>query len=180
MNKIDMYKRKALNSIILVIEFFNSPHETGRLTTTLILLNHSLEMILKATILNHGEEIRGEEGYTRSMDRCINILHSGTPDNRGLSIITENQKTTLKEISSHRDEAIHGNSILSEERLYACTRSGFSIFDEILSHEFGENTNDYLPDRVLPIAGRPLKRIDLIYKKEIETVRELIEQGARE
>lgn len=48
-----MYKSKAIDSMILVIEFFNRPHETGRLNTILVLLNHSLEMLLKSIIINH-------------------------------------------------------------------------------------------------------------------------------
>lgn len=175
-----MYKSKAVDSMVLVIEFFNRPHETGRLNTILILLNHSLEMLLKSIIINNGLEIRDNEGYTKSMYNCINILRSGTEEYETLAMISENQKTTLLEISSHRDEAIHGNSILGEQRLYACARSGLSIFDELLLSEFEEGINDHLPDRVLPLAGRPLRRIDLIYEQEVESIRELIEEGARE
>ncbi|MEA3253347.1 MAG: hypothetical protein U9Q17_00185 [Chloroflexota bacterium] len=47
--------RKACDSLMLSMEFFNRPHDLGRATTTLILLGHTFEMLLKASIVvnNH-------------------------------------------------------------------------------------------------------------------------------
>jgi hypothetical protein len=43
-----------MESLLLSIEVFNRPQERGRTATTLILLDHSFEMLLKAGILHRG------------------------------------------------------------------------------------------------------------------------------
>jgi hypothetical protein len=180
MAETDMYKKKSTDSMVLVIEFFNRPHEVGRLSTILILLNHSLEMLLKGILLKHDQDIRKENGHTIPFEECIDTLYNGTRDDQSLAMLSEEQKTTLEEIQAHRNEATHGNSILSEQRLYAYTRSGLSIFDSLLLDEFGEQLNDFLPNRVLPISGMPLKHLDIIYEEERQKIEKLLEQGARE
>lgn len=95
-------------------------------------------------------------------------------------MLSEDEKTSLEEISTHRNEAMHGNSVIGEQLLYAYTRSGISIFDSLLNEEFDESLNDYLPNRVLPISGMPLKYLDIIYQEETDEIRELLDQGARE
>jgi hypothetical protein len=39
---------KACDSLLLSIELFNRPHDRGRVTGTLIQLDHAFEMLLKA------------------------------------------------------------------------------------------------------------------------------------
>lgn len=180
MSEAEMYKEKATDSMILVVEFFNRPHDTGRLTSVLIHLNHSIEMLLKSTLLEHNHDIRKENGHTIELSKCISLLHGGTRDDPNLDLLTEDEKTSLEEIATHRNEAMHGNSVIGEQLLYAYTRSGISIFDSILGEEFDESLNDYLPNRVLPISGMPLKHLDLIYKEETEEIRDLLDQGARD
>jgi hypothetical protein len=48
---------KACDSITLSIEFFNRPHDIGRATATLILLDHAFEMLLKASPIDCGGHI---------------------------------------------------------------------------------------------------------------------------
>lgn len=175
-----MYKEKAIDSLILVVEFFNRPQETGRLYSVLIHLNHSIEMLLKSILLKHNYGIRSDDGYTIDISKCISVLHSGTQDDPSLNLLSDNEKLTLKEIAAHRNEAMHGNAVISEQLLYSYTRSGISIIDSLLGEEFEESLDDHLPNRVLPISGKPLKHLDIIYDEEVEKIQELLEQGSRE
>lgn len=180
MSEAEMYKEKATDSLILVIEFFNRPHDTGRLASVLLHLNHSLEMLMKSILLEHGQEIRKDNGHTIELSKCISLLHGGTTDDPSLEMLSEDEKTSLEEISAHRNEAMHGNSLIGEQLLYAYARSGISISDSLLNEEFDESLSDHLPNRVLPISGMPLKHLDIIYQEETEEIQELLDQGARE
>lgn len=175
-----MYREKATDSLILVIEFFNRPHDTGRLASVLLHLNHSIEMLLKAILLEHGQDIRKDNGHTIELSKCLTLLHGGTRDDPSLDMLSEDEKTSLEQISTHRNEAMHGNSVIGEQLLYAYARSGLSIFDSLLNQEYDESLSDYLPNRVLPISGMPLKHLDIIYKEETEEIQELLDHGARE
>lgn len=180
MSEAEMYKEKATDSLILVIEFFNRPHDTGRLASVLLHLNHALEMLMKSILLEHGRDIRKENGHTINFSRCVTLLYEGTADDSALDMLSEDEKTSLEEISTHRNEAMHGNSTIGEQLLYAYARSGISIFDSLLNEESNESLNDHLPNRVLPISGMPLKHLDIIYQEEKEEIQELLDQGARE
>lgn len=166
--------------MILVVELFNRPHDTGRLSSVLIHLNHSVEMLMKSILLEHDHDVREGEGETIDMGKCINILHSGTREDSSLNLLSEDEKTTLEELAGHRNEAIHGNSVIGEQLLYAYTRSGLSIIDSLLAEEFDESLSEHLPERVLPISGAPLKHLDVIYEEETEKIQELLEEGARD
>lgn len=180
MSESEMYKKKATDSLVLVIEFFNRPHDTGRLASVLFHLNHALEMLMKSILIEHGRDIRKENGHTIDFSRCITLLHEGTTEVPGLEMLSVDDKTSLEEISTHRNEAMHGNSIIGEQLLYAYARSGVSIFDSLLDEEFNESLSDYLPNRVLPISGMPLKHLDIIYHEEKEKIEELLNRGARD
>lgn len=54
--------RKAIDSLVLSVEVFNRPHDRGRVTTTLILLDHAFEMLLKAAIRHKGGRIHERRG----------------------------------------------------------------------------------------------------------------------
>jgi hypothetical protein len=180
MDESQMYKEKAEDSLLLVVELFNRPHETGRLSAVLLHLNHSMEMLLKAILLEHDYEIRKDNGHTIDMSKCIEVLNGGTRDDPDLDLLSEDEKITLNEISSHRNETMHGNSVISEQLLYGYARSGLSIIDGLLNEEFNESLDDILPSRVLPISGSPLKHLDIIYQEETEKIQELLDQGARD
>jgi hypothetical protein len=180
MSEAEMYKEKATDSLILVIEFFNRPHDTGRLSSVLLHLNHALEMLMKAILLEHGRDIRKDNGHTIEFSECITPLHGGTASDPDLDILSEDEKTSLEEIVTHRNEAMHGNTVIGEQLLYAYARAGISIFESLLEEEYDDSLSDYLPNRVLPISGMPLKHLDIIYEEEKDEIQELLNQGARE
>lgn len=174
-----LFKEAATDSLQLVVELFNRPHDTGRDFSTVILLNHSLEMLLKSIIKGHGIKVR-KDGHIVTFGKCINCLENGRRDAPELAYLSEEQVLTLKDIASQRNEATHGTLNISEQRLHGFARSGLTIFDELLDEFYDESVGEYLPDRVLPLSAMPLKRLDLIYREEYDSVRELLEQGAEE
>src|SRR5260370_39842087 len=63
---------KACDSLILSIELFNRPFERGRISGSLIHLDHGFEMLLKASILHRGGGIREKrEKQTIGFDACV-------------------------------------------------------------------------------------------------------------
>lgn len=175
-----LFKEAATDSIQLVVELFNRPHNVGRDFATLVLLNHSLEMLMKGIIEDNGVSVRKDNGHTIGFSDCINKLENGDREAPELATLSEEQALTLRDINSQRDEATHGVLNVSEQRLHGFARSGLTIFDELLNEFYNESVGDYLPDRVLPLSAMPLKRLDVIYLEEFESVRELLEEGSME
>jgi len=56
--EVRLLLKKAVNSLILSVDHFNRTWDTGRVEATLIMLDHSFEMLLKAAILHRGGQIR--------------------------------------------------------------------------------------------------------------------------
>ena len=97
-----LLKQKSLNSLTLSIDHFNRPWDVGRTDAVLMLLDHSFEMLLKATILHRGGRIRdlGEKN-TIGFDTCVRRALS-TPK---VQFLTEEQALTLQAINGLRDAA---------------------------------------------------------------------------
>ncbi len=64
---------KSIESLVFSIEIFNRPHNEGRITGSLIFLDHSFEMLLKAGIIDRGGAIREKRGdkNTIGFDACV-------------------------------------------------------------------------------------------------------------
>ena len=50
--------QKAIDSLTLSIELFNRPNDCGRIHGVLIFMDHSFEMLLKASIIHKGGKIK--------------------------------------------------------------------------------------------------------------------------
>ena len=66
---------KAVDSLVLSIEFFNRPVERARADSVLILMDHAFETLLKAAIVHQGGRIRARRD-------CA-------PENAAIKIIAE-------------------------------------------------------------------------------------------
>jgi hypothetical protein len=67
-----LLQHKACDSLVLSIELFNRPHDRGRVSGTLIHLDHAFEMLLKAGILHRGGRIRDKRAKeTIDFDACV-------------------------------------------------------------------------------------------------------------
>ncbi len=171
-----LLKKKATNSLLLSIEQFNKPFDTGRIEAVLILLDHSLEMLLKAAIIERGGKIH-EKGSSQTIgfDKCLRI---GLSTER-ISFLTDEQVIALQSINNMRDAAQHYLLDIGEEQLYLQAQTGITIFRTILLDVFSENILDVLPPRVLPISTIPPKNIEALFSNEIEHIKQLLAPGRR-
>ncbi|MXV90327.1 MAG: hypothetical protein F4121_10765 [Acidimicrobiia bacterium] len=171
-----LLRNKAVDSLVLSIEFFNRPVERARADSVLILMDHAFEMLLKASIVHRGGRIRERRAkQTIGFDACVR---------RGLSdgerrFLSEEQALTLQTINALRDAAHHYLLEISEQQLYLHTQAGVTLFADLLESVFDESLSDHLPDRVLPVTANPPQELDLLVASEVEQISALLEPGRR-
>jgi hypothetical protein len=102
---------KACDALVLSIELFNRPHDRGRLSSTLIQLDHGFEMLMKAAILHRGGRIREKRAKeTIGFDACVRrSLSDGK-----IKYLSEEQALVLQTINGLRDAAQHHLLDISE------------------------------------------------------------------
>lgn len=171
-----LLKEKATSSLLLSIDHFNRPWDVGRLEAVLILLDHSFEMLMKASILNRGGRIRElREKNTIGFDACVRRALSS----HGVKFLSEDQALVLQSINGLRDAAQHHILDLSEGQLYLHAQSGVTLFRDILRDVFGEDLAQLMPERALPISTvAPVDPI-MMFTNEMEEVRRMLAPGTR-
>jgi len=93
---------KACDALILSIELFNRPHDRGRVSGTLIQLDHGFEMLMKAAILHCGGRIREKRAKeTIGFDACVRRSLS---DSR-IKYLAEEQALVLQTINGSRSNS---------------------------------------------------------------------------
>lgn len=167
---------KSVDSLVLSIEHFNRPFDRGRVSTVLILLDHSFEMLLKASIVHKGGRIRPPRAaQTIGFDACVRIaLSDGT-----IKFLTEEQAITLQMINGLRDAAQHDLIELSEHQLYLHAQSGVTLFRDIVKKVFSLDLASALPSRVLPISTVAPSDIDILFDSEVGEITKLLAPGRR-
>lgn len=167
---------KATDSLMLSIELFNRPHDVGRSTTTLILLDHTFEMLLKASIIHRGRRIREKRAKeTFGFDKCVRCALS---DNN-IKFLTEEQALTLQGINNLRDAAQHHLLDISENHLYIHVQAGLTLFRDLLTQVFSRNLCELLPNRVLPVSTSAPMDLIALFDSEIAEVVKLLQPGSR-
>lgn len=167
---------KAVNSLLLSIDHFNKTSDTGRAEAVLIFLDHSFEMLLKASLVERGSQIR-EKGAknTIGFDHCIRkALTEGD-----VKFLIEEQALNLQIINNYRDAAQHYLLDISEQLLYTTAQTGLTLFRTILKNVFGKELADYFPERVLPVSTTPAVDIAELFHNEVEAIRILMQPGKR-
>ena len=167
---------KACDSLILSIEFFNRPHEVGRVSSTLILLDHAFEMLLKAGILHRGGHIREKRANeTIGVKSCIRrALSDGT-----IKFITEEQALALQNINDLRDAAQHHLLDISENQLSMHAQAGLTLFRDLLKQVFNRDICDLLPNRVLPLTTSAPMNLEVLFDSETSEIVKLLQPGSR-
>lgn len=167
---------KAIDSLILCVEIFNRPYDRGRQTATLIFLDHSFEMLLKASILQRGGKIKENNSkHTIGFDACVRLSLS----NGKIKFLSDDQALLLQSINSLRDAAQHHILDISEGQLYLQTQGGLTLFRDILRTVFKQELALELPKRVLPIATEIPMDLQTLFEVEIEEVKQLLRPGRR-
>ena len=167
---------KGCDSVLLSIEFFNRPHDRGRVSSTLILLNHAFEMLLKAALVHRGGRIReARANQTIGFDTCVRRgLTAGE-----LKFLTEEQALLLQSINGLRDAAQHDLLEISEGQLYVHAQAGVTLFRDLLKDVFGQDLADHLPERVLPISTSPPNNLTTLFDSEVSEIKKLLRPGRR-
>lgn len=167
---------KAIDSLVESVGRFNSPHDRGRVNTTLILLDHSFEMLLKAAIVERGGAIRqARAAETIGFDACV---RRGLSDG-SIRFLSEEQALTLQATNGLRDAAQHHIVDVSEQQLYMHAQSGVTLFRDILGDVFKVELGEYLPERVLPVSTKPPADLGMLFDGEIDAIRALLAPGRR-
>jgi len=171
--EVKLLLERAINSLILSIDHFNRPWDRGRVEAVLIFIDHSFELLMKASILHKGGKIwKKGRSETYGFDKCVRTCISN-------KIITEEQALTIQAINSLRDAAQHYLVEVSEQQLYLHSQAGLTLFKDILTDTFQKNLTEELPERVLPISTIPPLDINTFFVTELEEVKKLLYPGSR-
>lgn len=174
--EVKLLKNKSINSLILSIEHFNRPFDMGRIESTLILMDHAFEMLLKSVILYKGGSIRkAGDPQTISFDACLRI---GLSDGK-VKFLDAEDVIAIQTINTLRDAAQHHLLDISEQHLYIQAQLGLSMFRKIHKNVFNEELYDILPKRVLPLSTQPPIGINLLYENEVNEIKDLLQPGRR-
>jgi len=166
-------KGKALASLRRAAGAFNSYDEDGRVTSVLLHLQHSFEMLVKSALVQRRVRVFDpKDGKSLGVGRCVNlgVEHIG---------LTEPEAGTIRAIDAMRDEEQHWFAVMSEGLLYAHTRAAVTLFDDILQRVFDERLAAHLPLRVLPISAEPPRDIQILIDDEYTQIRQLLRPGNR-
>jgi Domain of unknown function (DUF3644) len=167
---------KAIDSLVLSVEQFNRADERGRVSTVLILLDHSFEMLLKASILHRGGKIREPRAReTVGFDACVRRALSDA----NIKFLEAVQALTMQTINGLRDAAQHHLIDVSEQQLYLHSQSGVTLFRDILKSVFGEDLAAYLPARVLPISTVAPSDLTALFQAEASEIIKLLQPSRR-
>lgn len=167
---------KACDALVLSIELFNRPHDRGRVSSTLIQLDHGFEMLMKAAILHRGgciRETRAKE--TIGFDACVRRSLS---DGR-IKYLNEEQALVLQTINGLRDAAQHHLLDISEGQLYVHVQSGVTLFRDLLKVVFDQELATHLPARVLPVSTSPPTDLATLFESEVAEIKKLLKPGRR-
>lgn len=167
---------KACDSLVLAIELFNRPHDRGRVSSTLIMLDHAFEMIMKAAILHRGGRIREKRTKeTIGFDACVRrSLSDGK-----IKYLNEEQALVLQTINGLRDAAQHHLLDISEGQLYIHVQSGVTLFRDLLKKVFDQELATHLPSRVLPVSTSPPTDLATLFESEVAEIKKLLKPGMR-
>lgn len=167
---------RATDSLVLAVEKFNCPWDRGRQEVTLLLLDRSFELLLKAAILHRGGRIRDPgEKETFGHDRCVRVCLS----ERQVQCLTEEQALTIQVINSLRDAAQHYMLHVSEQQLYVYAQAGVTLFADLLKSVFGHVLADHVSERVLPVSTRPPTDLHSVVSAEFDDVKSLVAPRTR-
>ncbi|MBG0830031.1 hypothetical protein HS041_19875 [Planomonospora sp. ID67723] len=168
---------KALSSFRQALTAFNSPEEDGRATRVLLCLQHSFEMLLKATLVQRrgaSHVFDSKLGRSIGFDKCLNPA-----SNDSKIRLTTGEAGTLRAIDTMRDDEQHWYNIVPEQVLYLHARAAVTIFDDLLARVFSDRLADHLPVRVLPLSTEPPQDLQLLIDREYSQIQKLLTPGRR-
>jgi hypothetical protein len=167
---------KAVDSLTLSIELFNRPNDCGRIHGVLIFMDHSFEMLLKASILHKGGRIKEKRAkQTIGFGSCVRKAFSDS----SVKFLTDTEVLTLQTINGLRDAAQHYTLVLSEQYLYFQAQAGLTLFRDITKRVFNIDLKTELPVRVLPLSTTPPMDIQAFFASEVSEIKKLLSPSSR-
>lgn len=168
--------QKAIDSLTLSIELFNRPNDCGRIHGVLIFMDHSFEMLLKASIIHKGSKIK-EKGAkeTIGFSACV---RKGFSDS-SIKFLSDTDVLTLQTINGLRDAAQHYTLEMSEHYLYFQAQAGLTLFRDIAKKVFDIDLKTQLPVRVLPLSTTPPMDIQAFFSTEVQEIKKLLAPKSR-
>jgi len=168
--------QKAIDSLTISIELFNRPNDIGRVHGVLIFMDHSFEMLLKASIIERrGNILQEGKSETIGMSSCIRKCLS---DDK-VRFLNAEQVLVLQTLNSLRDAAQHYVIEVSEQQLYFHCQAGLTLFRDITKVVFKINLRTKLPERVLPLSTVPPIEISALFENEIFEINKLLRPNRR-
>lgn len=168
--------QKAIDSLTLSIELFNRPNDCGRIHGVLIFMDHSFEMLLKASIIHKGGKIKDKGAKeTIGFSAC---LRKGLSDN-AIKFLSDTDVLTLQIINGLRDAAQHYTLEMSEQYLYFQAQAGLTLFRDIAKKVFNIDLKTQLPVRVLPLSTTPPMDIQAFFSTEVQEIKKLLAPKSR-
>lgn len=165
---------KALASLCRSADAFNCSSEDGRVTSTLLLLQHAFEMLLKAALVQRRQTVMDPHtGRSYGFEKCVNLAKQ----HLGLS---EADAGVLRAIDSMRDDEQHYHALIDEALLHTHCRAAVPIFDNLLYTAFGQRLADQLPVRVLPLSTRPPEDVQTLIDAQFSQIKRLLRPGTRQ
>ena len=147
-----LLRAKALSSLRRAMQSFNAMDDDGRMTSVLLHLQHSFEMLLKAALRERGLAVFDKKtGRSLGFDKCLRLA-------AGHLSLSSESSGVLRAVDAMRDGEQHYLGADDEALLYLHFRAGITIFDDILRAVFNDSLANHLPERVLPISPWPALR----------------------
>lgn len=164
---------KSIASLRRGLTAFNSFDDDGRVTSVLLHLQHSCEMLLKAMLVQRRINV-----FDKDMSKAIDFndclgraqAHCG---------VTAEEAGVMRAIGSLRNSEQHWILALEENILYVHVRALVTVLDDLISRQFEQSLADHLPVRVLPVSTTPLSDIALLIDQEFTQIRDLLKPGRR-
>jgi len=164
---------KALSSLRRAADAFNASSDDGRVTATLLHLQHAFEMLLKAGLVQRVQPVMDSStGRSYGFEKCVNLAKEHLK-------LSEADAGVLRAIDSMRDDEQHYHAIIDEALLHTHCRAAVPIFDSVLQFAFGQRLADQLPVRVLPLSTRPPEDLQVLIDAQFSQVRRLLKPGTR-
>lgn len=164
----------GIDSLLLSIEIYNRPSDTGRSHSVVMLLQHGLEMILKSAIKSRRGRIRDPGSkYNYGFKKCVNIAETD------LGLLTSDEATQLRTLENHRDAATHDVLTVPEDLLYFTVHGGIHVAVRLVRRAFDYDLLEAFPSRALPIAAEVPPDLPSVIQANVEHARRLLAPGRR-
>ncbi|WP_219819612.1 hypothetical protein [Pseudoclavibacter sp. Z016] len=146
------------------------------MTSVLLSLQHSFEMLLKAALLATGDKTVFDKRKRMAigMESCINRCQQQV----GIKL-SDSEAGTIRVLDNLRDGEQHWHQVVDEGLLYTHSRAAVTLFDDLLHRVWEQRLSEHLPLRVLPISSEPPQELDFLIDREYSRIADLLQPGRR-